>query len=101
MGVIVVRSENHFSPVLPPCLYNPKSLPKESFLNKRLASGYNLPMAGSSKRPLAEKLGLKPGQNIFLHNLPQSYKMELADWLKEVKLSEQLTYPTDFIHFFT
>ena len=51
--------------------------------------------AGYSKRPLADKLGLKAGMRVYLIAAPDDYP--LPDGVEQV---EKLAKPLDFIHLF-
>ena len=58
-------------------------------------------MAGYSKRPLAEKLGIKSGQKIYIANAPRSYHQTLGALPEETILAKSLRGPCDLIQFFT
>lgn len=58
-------------------------------------------MAGSSKRSLIEKLGIKPNTKVLLINSPKTYNQELTSIRKEITLTEQANAAIDFAHFFT
>jgi hypothetical protein len=58
-------------------------------------------VAGYSKRPLVQKLGLKPGQRIIILNPPPDYDTTLGALPDKVLVSETLSGPLDFIHYFT
>jgi hypothetical protein len=58
-------------------------------------------MAGYSRKPLFEKLGLKPGHKAFVWNAPDSYQAELKPLRSSIDLKSRLKGPLDFIHFFT
>lgn len=58
-------------------------------------------MAVTSPKPLAEKLGLHPGDRLALLNPPQEYLQALGDWWTQVELHTDLEGPLDFIHFFS
>ena len=58
-------------------------------------------VAGYSKRPLVQKLGLKPGQRIIILNPPPDYNTTLGDLPDDVVISKTLSGPLDFIHYFT
>ena len=58
-------------------------------------------MAGYSGKPLFEKLGLKPGQRVFVWNAPNDYHLELEPLRDSIQLKSRLKGPLDFIHFFT
>jgi hypothetical protein len=57
--------------------------------------------AGYSKRPLSQKLGLKPGLKLIILNPPPGYKATLGPLPEDVIVAEALAGPFDFIHFFT
>ena len=52
--------------------------------------------AGYSKRPLADKLGLKAGMRVAILNAPDGYPA-----LDEVEIVDPPAKPLDFIHLFT
>jgi hypothetical protein len=54
-----------------------------------------------SKRSLAEKLGLKPGQKVCLLNPPPGYLEKLVPLPVGLELVPDLNGPLDFIQFFT
>ena len=56
---------------------------------------------GYSKRPLVQKLGIKPGFTILILNAPPDYDQTLGPLPDEVTMAEALDGPLDFIHFFT
>lgn len=57
--------------------------------------------AGYSKRPLIDKLGIKPGFHIRLVNAPDSYEALLGMLPDGVVKHDQPGSDLDFIHFFT
>ncbi len=57
--------------------------------------------AGYSKRPLVEKLGIKPGARIAILNAPSGYRRTLGPLPAKVVAAPRLSGPHDFIHFFT
>lgn len=57
-------------------------------------------MAGYSKRPLVEKLGIKSGQKIHLANPPRNYRVTLGALPAQVHLSKSLDGLCDFIQLF-
>ncbi len=58
--------------------------------------------AGYSKRPLSQKLGIKPNFKIFLASNPEDYLEKLAPIPKGVVFAENIAGGNfDFIHFFT
>lgn len=58
-------------------------------------------MAGYSKRPLAEKLGMKEGASVVILNAPQNYHETLAPMPSGVMHSTNLKGSMEFIQFFT
>jgi hypothetical protein len=56
--------------------------------------------AGYSKKPLAEKLGIKEGTRIIIINPPRDY-LSTLEIPGKVALVNQLKGPLDFIQFFT
>ena len=58
-------------------------------------------MAGYSKRPLVEKLGIKPGYKLFLVNPPENYAETLGALPPNVIILSRLDNPCEFIQFFT
>jgi len=56
--------------------------------------------AGYSKKPLAEKLGIKEGFKIIIINPPRDY-FNTLEIPQRVTLASQLKGPLEFIHFFT
>ena len=58
--------------------------------------------AGYSKRPLVQKLGIKPGFKIIIVNPPANYDTTLGPLPDNVTIADSLeAAPFDFIHFFT
>jgi hypothetical protein len=58
-------------------------------------------LAGYSKRPLAEKLGIKAGIRMIILNPPPEYDETLGVLPEGVRTVRQLRGPLDFIHYFT
>ncbi|HEY6253239.1 MAG TPA: DUF3052 domain-containing protein [Candidatus Angelobacter sp.] len=58
-------------------------------------------MAGYSKRPLVEKLGVRGGQKVYLGNSPPDYLKALGPLPDKVVLATAFKGPFDFIQFFT
>jgi hypothetical protein len=58
-------------------------------------------VAGYSKRPLAEKLGIKSGQKIFIANAPAGYAETLGKLPDKVLVGKPLDGACDFIQFFS
>jgi hypothetical protein len=57
-------------------------------------------MAGYSKTPLVQKLGIKPGHKIVLLNAPHHYMDALGSLLGDVQVERELAGPCDLIQFF-
>lgn len=59
--------------------------------------------AGYSKRSLADKLGLKPGQRVFFADLPKDVERELGPILRgdAVERAKSLRGRFDYLHAFT
>jgi hypothetical protein len=57
-------------------------------------------MAGYSGRPLAEKLGIKPGTRIAILNAPRGYRRTLGPLPAGVKVVTSARGVFPFIHFF-
>ena len=58
-------------------------------------------MAGYSGRPLAEKLGIKPGTRIAILNAPRGYRATLGSLPPGVVVASAARGTFPFIHFFT
>jgi len=56
--------------------------------------------AGYSKKPLAEKLGIKESSRIIIINPPGDY-LNALEIPRKVSLASHLRGPLEFIHFFT
>ncbi len=56
---------------------------------------------GYSKRPLVEKLGIKPGAAIAILNAPTAYARTLGKLPARVTRRRRVTAPLDFIQCFT
>ena len=56
------------------------------------------PMAGYSKRPLVDKLGIRPGARIAIAGAPEGYEAVLGPLPEGVEHS--LDPPLDFVHIF-
>src|SRR5215472_5082523 len=54
--------------------------------------------AGYSQRPLAAKLGVKPGCRAYFSHSPEGYLAALGDVVATLAISPVLTSPLDFIH---
>src|SRR4051812_5140740 len=57
-------------------------------------------MAGYSKTPLAQKLGIKSGTTVALLNPPSGYRKWLAPLPAKVVFSDQVTAGAKFLHLF-
>jgi len=58
-------------------------------------------MAGYSGTPLAKKLGIKGGCNIFLSDAPSNYLELLGPLPEGVKMVSQIASDTDIVHIFS
>jgi hypothetical protein len=58
-------------------------------------------MAGYSGRPLAQKLGIKPGMTVVTVNAPPNYRTLLGQSTNDVNFSAQVGDSCDFAHLFT
>ncbi|HKP93152.1 MAG TPA: DUF3052 domain-containing protein [Chthoniobacterales bacterium] len=57
-------------------------------------------MAGYSKRPLAQKLGIKPGAKVVTLEEPAGYRKWLAPLPAGVSFSDKAAAGSEFIHLF-
>ena len=57
-------------------------------------------MAGTSGKPLSQKLGLKPGFRIFVDGAPADYRELVGEWPDGAKLVAQAKAPLDMVHLF-
>jgi hypothetical protein len=57
-------------------------------------------MAGYSGTPLAKKLGIKPGSNVFVNGAPTAYEQLLAPMPDGVSVQSAVDSSTDVIHLF-
>ena len=57
-------------------------------------------MAGSSGKPLSQKLGLKPGFCIFVDGAPSDYRKLVGAWPEGATLVKQAKPPLDAVHLF-
>jgi hypothetical protein len=57
-------------------------------------------MAGYSGKPLAQKLGLKPGFCIFVDGAPSDYRKLVGAWPDGAKLVAKATGKLDVVHLF-
>ncbi|HZF17011.1 MAG TPA: DUF3052 family protein [Steroidobacteraceae bacterium] len=58
-------------------------------------------MAGYSGTPLAMKLGIREGSELYAVGAPSNYRKLLAPLPKAVRFSRRLTASTDVVHLFT
>jgi hypothetical protein len=58
-------------------------------------------MAGYSKRPLVEKLGIKEGAMVLILDAPENYDQALAPFPEKASRFRTLQKSLDFIQFFT
>jgi hypothetical protein len=58
-------------------------------------------VAGYSKKPLQEKLGLKSGFRVIFLNPPSTYLADLGELPPGLVITENLSGKFDFIHFFS
>ena len=56
--------------------------------------------AGYSKRSLVDKLGIKPGNRVYLGNMPSDYLSLLGPLPSGTRLVKSLAAPCEFIQFF-
>jgi hypothetical protein len=57
-------------------------------------------MAGYSETPLARKLGIKPGSNVFVDGAPMAYRHLLDPLPDDVNLQSAMDGSTDVVHLF-
>ena len=57
-------------------------------------------MAGTSGKPISQKLGLKPGFRIFVDGAPADYRELVGEWPDGAKLVAQAKAPLDLVHLF-
>ena len=58
-------------------------------------------MAGYSRKPLVQKLGIKDGWTIAILNAPRGYDGILGKMPRDVTRKTTAIGPLDFVHFFT
>jgi hypothetical protein len=58
-------------------------------------------MAGYSGTPLAKKLGIKAGSNVFVDGAPMAYERLLDPMPEDVNLQSAIDPSTDFVHLFS
>lgn len=56
--------------------------------------------AGYSRKPLADKLGIKTGQKVAIIKVPAGYDRLIGQWPVGVSVSRVLKGQFDFIHYF-
>ena len=59
-----------------------------------------MPSAGYSGTPLAQKLGIKPGQRVSLFAVPKDYKSLLQPLPEKVSFSNRIEKGATFVHAF-
>jgi hypothetical protein len=57
-------------------------------------------MAGTSGKPLSQKLGLKPGFRIFVDSAPADYRDIVGEWPEGATIVKRLSAPLDVVHLF-
>ncbi len=57
-------------------------------------------MAGTSGKPLSQKLGLKPGFRIFVDGAPADYREIVGEWPEGASLAARGTAPLEMVHLF-
>jgi hypothetical protein len=57
-------------------------------------------MAGYAETPLAQKLGIKPGQRVATIEAPKGYRQLLAPVPEGVSFTRQVATDTSFVHLF-
>ncbi len=58
-------------------------------------------MAGYSGKPLAQKLGIKPGMRLIILNAPDDYASTLGELPEGIEMTQTFEGQFDFIQFFT
>ena|SRR5215813_12988206 len=58
-------------------------------------------MPGYSGTPLPKKLGIKPGFNVALLEMPAEVKSELKTALGDCRIAKTFAGPLDYVHLFT
>ena len=58
-------------------------------------------MAGTSGKPLSQKLGLKPGFRIFADGAPSDYRKIVGEWPEGAMIVARASAPLDVVHVFT
>jgi hypothetical protein len=57
-------------------------------------------MSGYSGTPLAQKLGLREGSRVFVHDAPGQYERLVAPWPPRARTVRRIDAQTDLIHLF-
>jgi hypothetical protein len=57
-------------------------------------------MAGTSGKPLSQKLGLKPGFRIFADGAPSDYRKIVGEWPEGASIVARAAAPLDVVHVF-
>ena len=57
-------------------------------------------MAGTSGKPLSQKLGLKPGFRIFVAGAPADYRKIVGEWPEGAIIVSRASAPLDVVHVF-
>jgi hypothetical protein len=57
-------------------------------------------MAGTSGKPLVQKLGIQPGFCIFIEGAPAAYGDIVGSLPADVRIAKQLKPPLDMVHLF-
>ena len=55
---------------------------------------------GYSAKPVAQKLGIKPGTTVRTRNAPETYRRMVGPLPANVVLSDRATQPVDVVHLF-
>jgi hypothetical protein len=58
-------------------------------------------MPGYSGTPLAKKLGIKPGSNLYLLDAPETYSDLIAPIPEGVTIVDEMSKEVDLVHLFT
>jgi hypothetical protein len=57
-------------------------------------------VSGHSRKPLAQKLGIKPGFRIFVGGAPSAYREIVGELPDGASIASRLTAPLDMVHLF-
>ena len=57
-------------------------------------------MSGHSRKPLPQKLGIKPGFRIFVGGAPSAYREIVGELPDGASIASRLTAPLDMVHLF-